>query len=555
MIEKLLKHPWVVIIVIAAITLFFALQLPKAQLDNNNLRFVPSTDPARIISAKIDDTFGSSLFVLVGLERKYGTVFDRDFLFRIREFEDRVKTLNIVGDVNSIMSTEYIWGSGGSVIVEDLVSETFSGSPEEIAALRQRLLSWNMYDRSLLSDDFRATQIYVPLEIPSEDAGKPEVVGRYTEIRKIAEEMFSGMASVYVTGLPAFSGAINDAMFADLRLLVPLVILVVIFIVFLPMRRISFVLLSLLSVLIAVIWSIGAMPLFGIKLTILSTVLPVILIAVGNSYSLHVVIHYIEGSGRDLGSMTYREHRDFVQGMIGVITVPVFLAALTTLVSFLAFCVTMVLPIREFGFFATFGVAASYVIAMTLTPSILILRGPKPLRGKRKEGQSLAAYKIADYLTRIVRHKYRVLAVTLAVFLVSLYGATKVVIDNIMVEYFRRDSDIVRSDEFIRTRFGGSKVISVVAEADSPELLLHPDTLSALDRLGAYLASDVPEVGKVMGFTDLIKRINQVFNAGEDPSGLKPAPETTDAADAGDFGFGGDGFGFEESGAGGDDFG
>jgi predicted RND superfamily exporter protein len=114
-----------------------------------------------------------------------------------------------------------------------------------------------------------------------------------------------------------------------------------------------------------------------------------------------------------------------------------------------------------------------------------------------------------------------------------------------MIEYFREDTDIYRSDEFIRRQFGGSKVISVVARSDSYETTLHPDTLSAMDRLSIYLQEKIPNVGKVMGFTDLVKRINQVFNADASPDGLPPSPSTSASSGTGDdFGFGFGDFGF-----------
>jgi predicted RND superfamily exporter protein len=133
---------------------------------------------------------------------------------------------------------------------------------------------------------------------------------------------------------------------------------------------------------------------------------------------------------------------------------------------------------------------------------------------------------------------------------ISLYGLSKIVIDNVMVEYFKEENDIYRSDKFIREKFGGSKVVNLVVEADDSETLLHPDTLSAVDGLAAYLGK-VPEVGKVMGFTDLVKRINQVFNADESPDGITGiAPSSVSFGGDDSFGFTEDdaafGFGFVE---------
>jgi predicted RND superfamily exporter protein len=88
-------------------------------------------------------------------------------------------------------------------------------------------------------------------------------------------------------------------------------------------------------------------------------------------------------------------------------------------------------------------------------------------------------------------------------------------------------------------------VVSVVLKAESPEILLRPDSLAALDGLGSWLQERTGggtasgSVGKVMGFTDLVKRINQVFNADESPDGIKANARATAGEDGGGFGFGG----------------
>ncbi|MFP3090914.1 MMPL family transporter [Treponema sp. TIM-1] len=569
--EKFFKHPWLITAAIGIITLFFALQFPRMELDNNNFRFIPKTDQARLTSEYIDDTFGSSLFILVGLERKYGTIFDAQFLSRIKEYVRRIEEIDLVDPVNSIISTDYITGSGDTILVEKLVGENFSGTAEEIAELKQRLLSWNLYERALVSDDFTATQIMVPMDIPMDEAGRPDVVENFIKIRDLAREMFAGSAEVYVTGVPVLSATVNEAIQADLILLVPLVIIVVLLVLFFSFRRISAVVLPLLTVLIAVIWSIGAMPLFDVKLSVISTILPVILVAVGSAYGIHVITHYIGDMQLKGGDLSPEEHRELIFSLLRQIGKPIFLAALTTFVGFVSCCFTPVVPIREFGLFSSFGVMVSFAIAVTLIPSLLLIRGPKMFRPSRSEakieneGYDSLSRGIAHTFSSLARKKYTVLVVTVGVILVSLYGLSQIIVDNVMVEYFKSTTDIYRSDRFIREKFGGSKVVSVMVEADKPETILHPDTLGLMEDMNRYLEERVPQVGKVMGFTDLVKRINQVFNADESPEGLS-APAAPVAAgtnrDVGfsetepgmdgfgfngldeDFGFSGDGFGF-----------
>lgn len=541
------RHPWLIVAVIGVLTVFFALQLPRAEIDNNNLRFVPTDDEARLVSKRIDDVFGSSLFILVGLERRYGTVFDADFLARLREYVSRIEEIEIVEDVNSLVTAEFITGDADAIIVEKLVGDDFSGTPEEVAELKRRVLSWDMYERTLVSDDFSATQVLVPLDIASEEAGSREVSDSFMHIRDLAREMFAGMAEVHVTGMPVVSATVNEAINADLVFLVPLVVIVVLGILFFSFRRFTAVVLPLLTVVVAVVWAIGAMPLFGVKLSVISTVLPVILIAVGSAYGIHVITHYITDMGER--TLSAEEHRELVFELLRKIGKPVFLAALTTFVGFFSNCFTSVLPIREFGVFSSFGVAVAFGVAVTLIPALILIRGPKPLTRRRRgtfpggEGNpefDALSITIADSFWGIVRKKRLILFATLAAAAVSIYGLSKVIIDNVMVEYFKPDTDIYKSDVFIREKFGGSKVVSVVFEADSTETLLHPDSLSVMDGLNTYLSEKVPEVGKTMGFSGLIKRINQVFNIGESPGGLRPSGRggAENNADPG--------FGFEE---------
>ncbi|GMO43505.1 MAG: MMPL family transporter [Termitinemataceae bacterium] len=565
--NKILRHPVIILLITAAITIFFGLQLPHAQLDNNNLRFVPTHDEARLTSTWIDDTFGSSLFILIGLDRDYKTILDAPFLQKIKEFSAELEKIETVDEVNSIMTSDYITSDGDTIIVENLVADEFSGTDAEIADLKHKILSWNLYDDSLVSKDWTATQIYVPLNVPQEDASRPEVIATFLNIRDMAREAFKDYAVVYVTGMPVISGTINEAMSADLIYLIPLVLVLIILIIFLPLKNLFFVFLSLFPVLLATIWSIGAMPLVGIKLSIISTVLPVILIAVGNSYGLHVLVHYVDEQKKHSTNISRAEHTESVLQLMSIIRMPIFLAASTTFASFLSFCFTNVMPIREFGYFSALGVLISYILSIFVTPAILILRGPKAFNEKKhkqnlitnstdKKGVSKSD-KIAGALIRVTDKRWRVLFLSLIILAVSIYGTTKVVVDNIFMEYFKPTTDIVKSDKFIQKEFGGSKTISIVAEAASPQELLSPKSLAAMDNLNTYLYKNMPAVGKIMSFTDFIKRTNQVFNADESPDGIPFRDAYDNAATDEDVSFG---FGFGDDSAdsdavGEDDFG
>ncbi|MDR1949499.1 MAG: MMPL family transporter, partial [Spirochaetaceae bacterium] len=471
--ERFFKHPRIIVLVIAAVTVFFAAQLPNARVDNNNLNMVSKTDPARLTSDYIDDTFGSSLLVMVGLERKYGTVFDAEFLGRIDAFVNRVKEIPAVDadGVSSIINVDYISADGDAIVVDKLVTGDFTGTPEETAELKQKLLSWDLYRGSFFSDDFTATQVIVPLDIPEENAGEAEATESATKIRDMALEMFDGFAEVYVAGFPILAGTVNEAIVEDIVMLVPLVIILVLGVLFFAFHSISGVVLPLLTVLVAAIWSLGAMPLFNIKLTIISALMPVILVAVGSAYGIHVVTHYMSGMNTP-GPIDDERHRRIIAELVRKIRKPVFLAALTTMAGFVSFCFTPLAPIRHFGLFSGFGIMTSFGISVTLIPALFLLRGPKPLRlFKAKDaeptdaGRTAAAAlpgdtsgdnavdklssRIADIFLAITRRKYLVRGAAAAFVLAGIYGASKIIVDNVMVEMFRDDSAVAQSDRFV----------------------------------------------------------------------------------------------------------
>ena len=557
LVKKLYKHPRVILGIILGITLFFALQLPRIRFDNNNFRFIPESDPARIADAEMAKIFGDSVPLLIGIERKYATVVDREFLEKMQELDKRLLALPLVKNVVSLTTTTHIEAVGDSIVSGKLVPEHLTGSPEELNTITERLRSLDTYNRSLISDDLKATQTIIFLNIKQEQSGSPETVAVCRKVMSIAEEWDFPDSVTYVTGAPVFSEIVNEATSHDLMFLVPIVVIVVAGVLFFSFRRFSGVLLPLLTVIISCIWAIGAMALLQIPLTILSTVLPVILIAVGSAYGIHVINHYFDEVTQSKEISRETHSTQIVEAMARVIP-PVFLAALTTFAGFVSFCFTSVVPIFEFGIFSSFGVLSAFIVAVTLIPAILILRGPRnPTIGGRFGVQpshtGIIDRIIADTLIIVHAHKRSVLLVSLGCIIFAGLGISKLVIDNVLMEYFEPDVQVVRSDTFIRENFGGSKLLNLVIKGEKQGDVIRPDVLQAIDSLAEYAEENIPEVGKVTSLANVIKRFNQVYNADAPATGLTPTgtnsagKEEDSFGDFGDFGDADASWGFDDA--------
>jgi len=522
--RNLYKHPRITLCIILGITLFFALQLPRVRFDNNNFRFIPESDPARIADAQMAKIFGNSVPLLIGIQRNYSTVVDREFLQKLQELDKKLLALPLVKNIVSLTTTTHIDAVGDSIVTGKIVPEVLTGSPEELNAITEKLRSLDIYNRSLVSDDLKSTQTIIFLNIKQEESGTPETVAVCREIMKIAEEWDCPDSVTYVTGAPVFSEIVNDATSHDLLFLVPIVIVVVAGILFFSFRRFTGVLLPLLTVIISCIWAIGAMTLFQIPLTILSTVLPVILIAVGSAYGIHVINHYFDEVTQS-AEISKETHAAQITEAMSRVLPPVFLAALTTFAGFVSFCFTNVVPIFEFGIFSSFGVLSAFIVSVTLIPAILIIRGPRNpiIRGRFASQPShidAVDRVIADTLIVIHAHKRSVLLVSLACIIFAGFGISKLIIDNVLMEYFESDVQIVRSDVFIRKEFGGSKLLNLLITAPEGETVIRPDILQAIDSLSVYAMENIPEAGKVTSLADVIKRFNQVYNADAPAAGI-----------------------------------
>jgi len=524
--KNLYKRPRFTLVIILGITLFFTLQLPRIRFDNNNFRFIPESDPARIADAETAKLFGDSVPLLIGIKRDYASVVEGNFLRRLQELDKKLLSLPLVKNIVSLTTTTHIDSTGDAIITEKLVPEALTGSPEELRAVTEKLRSWDLYDRSLVSDDLKATQTIIFLNIKQEDSGMPETAAVCREIMKIASEWDCPDSVTYVTGAPVFSEIVNDATGHDLMFLVPIVIAVVTGVLFFSFRRFTGVFLPLLTVIISCVWALGAMALFQIPLSILSTVLPVILIAVGSAYGIHVINHYFDEVTQNT-SISKKEHAEQITAAMARVLPPVFLAALTTFAGFVSFCFTSVAPIFEFGVFSSFGVFSAFIVSITLVPAILMIRGPRNpiIRGRFGSQPShvdAVDKVIADTLMIIHAHRRSVLVAAVGCIIFAGLGISKVVIDNVLMEYFEPEVQIVRSDVFIQKEFGGSKLLNLRITTSKPEEVIRPDVLQAIDSLSVYASEHIPEVGKITSLADLIKRINQVYNAEAPTTGIAP---------------------------------
>jgi len=551
--NKLFRHPWAIIALIGAVTVFFALQLPRIILDNDVVNFIPQDSPEVKAYMAQQDLYGSQVIMLMALKNTKGVIFEKEFLLKLKDLTQRLENLPLTNAVTSLTNTDYIRGEGDSIVVSPLAGKDFTGTPQEIKTIKEGILSWDLYHRSLVSDDYKSTQILISIKTSLEKTAegvtpKDNKKIMYEDIQKLLKQMEMKDVEVFLAGTPVMAVLMSQNMTKDLVVLIPLVVLIIILSLFLSFRKAGGIILPLVTVMISSIWTIGLMALLGVKLTMIATVIPVIMVAVGSAYGIHVISHYYDEALTQNRTLSQEDYTQMVLGVLGKIGIPVLLAGLTTMAGFGSLAFTSIIPVRDFGIYSSFGVFSALIIALTFIPAILLLRGPHVVKGVNTydPDQDITSKALLHFFTPFIKRPRITLALSLVVVGLSIWGTTKIVVDNAVVEFFKGDTEISRADHFLRTDFNGTKTFNINVKGTKKGDLNDPLVLAAMDDLAKYLETEFPEVGKVISYSQFIKRINQVLNADEPADKLRGEVATAEVPDD-SFGFGFDDYTESES--------
>jgi predicted RND superfamily exporter protein len=365
--RKLLSHPKMVLGFTGIVTLFLALQIPHLRIDNDPASFIPKDHPTYLAKERTDELFGEDLALSIALRDRSGSFFTKENLKKLVSLSEALENIPNVSDVSSLTTTDYIEGTAEGIQVSPLIdTTTFEGTEEEIERLKEKLRSWIVYDQALVSRDYSAVQILVVLERKLTEEQREQV---YHDTLRTLHQIVGDSLEYHVAGTPAVSVLISKNMRSDLRALIPIVLVVVILTLYASFRRWAGVLLPMLSITIGTIWTLGFMALCNVTLSMVGTVIPVLLVAVGSAYGIHIVHRYYEVEQEE-----GRSPEEILFAVVRDVWKPVFLAGITTLIGFGSIVTSRVLPMRDFAMFTSLGVLFVMANALVVIPSILQVR-------------------------------------------------------------------------------------------------------------------------------------------------------------------------------------
>ena len=535
----IVRFRYLVIVLILACTGLAWVELQSLRFEGDADAFLPKNDPVMDYNDVVEDRFGIRDLVIVGVLNKNpdeNGVFNPRTLATIKEFSEKIALLPGVKairdeDVASVATLDNITGTVDGMAVDPFM-ETVPQSTESLEALKQALFHNSMFVNWIVSQDGTGMLIMAKME-PGEGTveGTARRVAIYTTIRDMvqAKKASGAPEDFHIAGQGALEVTFEEDMRIDMERFMPLVFLVVLVTLYCTYRSVRGVLLPLAVVIVSVIWTMGIMAALGVPMYSISTIMPVVLMAIGVADGIHILSRYYDEvlAHPDISSS------DAVLVSMHEMWQPVVFTSLTTAAGFLSFLTSNIVPIRYFGMFTSLGVVAAMVFSITFFPAMLSLLPAKIGRGLRKqmdrshdiEATGWAARSLSRLGLSVARRPFVVWFSTAVVVGACLIGAQRIIVDSSFIQMADPNSPIRIADEVLRDTFQGTLPIYVAIEGHSPDLLKNPKLLQQLDRFQAVVEQD-PVVGGSLSLAEYIKRMHRVMN--EDRPEMEIIPDSQD---------------------------
>ena len=263
------------------------------------------------------------------------------------------------------------------------------------------------YRGGLVSADARIALIVCQLR---SDAQSEAIVQRLLE----AAAACHVTAKLHFGGTPFMARELNVMIVHDLKVLLPVVSLLIILTLFVAFGTIRGVLVPLGSVLMSTVWVVGLMGLLKVPLTLVSDIIPALLVAVGTAPCIHILSKFDEDVRR------YGSQGEDAQTAFREVGIRVILAALTIVLGFSSFIVGSYLTtIRDFGIFASVGVLFSLLISILFVPALLGSLRISPPRSTARKGRLIPRL-LAAWAGVLVRRRRLIIIVSIAILVVGL---------------------------------------------------------------------------------------------------------------------------------------
>ncbi len=518
LLKKLLNIPWLSIaLTIVLSSVFFYFMIQNSEMETNLDKYMPQDHPAFVYSDQAEEWFGINDGIIVAIENKKG-IYNPATIDTLKQLTKVLQKMAEIekSDVTSLYTADNIVGDEDGMDVKRFFKRVPT-SGEKLNELQQNVRNNEMVYGRLVSTDETVTVIIAEIR---DDVFTQEF---YNEILELVDSFQTEDIKIHVAGRPIVEGTMALLGPADMKRMVPIVLLVITIVLYLMLRSVRSTLLTMSVVFFSTLWSFGLMAMVNIPIYAVSTMIPVMLIAIGVADGIHLYshLHLFQRKHPEAGK------KEAVLDMIKNMWSPVVITSITTAVGFISLLTSQVYPIKYFGVFTAFGVLVAMILSLIIIPSGIMIFGLPKLKKENKKKKTNNSTFYQSFALKVVRYKKVSIIATAVIIILSIFGMQKLWINSSFLDKFESDSEIVLTDQFINSHFGGTTSLNLILDAEGEkDVFKNPDVLKLVDKMQNQLENDLEVVGTSFSLADYINRMNKVMNA--DDEAFNTIPDSQD---------------------------
>lgn len=510
----ILRFRWAVLGVVAALCAFMAYQAHTVVVESRTIDLFPSTHPYVQTFAKYSDIFGGASRVVIQVEVKEGTVWNRETLEKVQRITKAVELLPAVSNYQVLSIAQR---KAKNLVIDHeagfravpVMWPSIPTNEAEIEEVRRNVLSNRLLYGSLVSLDEKAALIVAGFFENKLDPKK-----LYDKISELARRESDDNTTVQAIGRPMLVGGIMKQS-PKLGLIIIVTSLSMLAVLAVYFRSLMGVVVPALAAIVSAIMGFGFLGLIGHNFDPLVLVVPFIITARALSHSVQVVSRYL--SEYD----TLKDRKQAALETCVALFKPGGLAILTDMVGIALIALAPIPLLQKLAYMGSFWLMSIFLSGMIVSPILLTLV-PMP-DGKRKGGVLVdrALEKIGELCTGPLRKV--IFGSTLAALAVGFFFASNLVIGDVHpgTPMLWPDSEYNVATDRIAERFSNTEEFTVVVEGKSRDAIKQPHVLSTIEAFQRHM-EQLPEVGATSSIIDVVPKLISVLHGGDPKWELVP---------------------------------
>lgn len=453
-----LRRRVIILVVMLLVTVLMGWQAKsKLELSYKYARVLPKDDPMYVNYEKFKARYGEDGNVMV-------IAFQDTNMFRLdvyQDWYDMTESIRKITGVQDVMSTARLYSLAENDSLEKLdVHQVVQHRPKtqaEVDSIRDVIYRLPFYEGLIIRKDSMVTTMVITVtQADLNTKNRLEIVKdikKYTDVfsAKHKEEM-------HLSGMPWIRSEYMRKIGGESSMLLILSLVVTAFILFIFFRYFNAVFFSLIVVVIGLIWSLGTIALLDYKITVLTGLIPSLIVIIGIPNCIFLINKYQEEL------VAHGNKTKALARMVQKVGLSNFLANMTTSIGFGVFYFTNSSMLVEFGVVAAINVMTTYFIALILTPIIFsYLPAPKPKQMTHLSGKRIN--KILAWVDRLVHHRRKAIYLGISIAtLISLLGFLKIKVNGYVVDDLPKNDPVYTDLKFFEKHFEGILPFEVAIE-------------------------------------------------------------------------------------------